>query len=363
MLVNTYDVFGDYYVITVASLAEGQWRGRGIEIPDNRFLEVMQLASSLARGREEEIMERRGKSKEATGVPRILPMTGNDKKPFERALSCLNIPPRSMISEILRKVNPDMAKRDCPKVTAPSFVKPDMYEHGRYPGYKGNTEVEVEVDPVYLVVAVAGWVLSRLGETMMNKGERIGVHLFPVNVDRQFTVLPSLVRDMPKIPGFFPSTAFLLWLTYQMVKSKAVISSGLNIYAVSDAAGQSPAAVVSGYTTSVERLLDYKIFKDRRAFALEAVTAEALKYDSKERRNLAIRISNLLYEVLMGSRRSEELMYIVNREILSIKLKIAKTKTMPKMSKENKRFYEMVSILANMITEALEHDDLGCHLH
>ncbi|ABP95300.1 MULTISPECIES: type I-A CRISPR-associated protein CsaX [Metallosphaera] len=341
MLVNTYDIFGDYYVITVASLGEGQWRGRGLEIPDNRFLDVMQLASSLARGKEEERRKRIEKTKKIEGILRILPLSGNDKKPFEQALSCLNIPTQSTISEILGKANPDMAKKECQKVSAPSFVKPEMYEYGKYPGYRGSTKVEVKVDPVYLVVAVAGWVISRLGEAMISNSDRVGIHLFPVSVDRQFSVLPSLVKDSPLIPGFYPSTAFLLWLAYQMVSRKAEIRSGINIYAVSDAGGQSPTTVVGGFTTSVERLLENKIFRDEQAYAVEAVTREALRYDSGKR-DYAIRISNLLYEVLMGSRRSEELMYFANRELLSINL----TK-----SKEDKRLYEMMSMLARKIAE------------
>ncbi|MCG3109174.1 hypothetical protein L3N51_01464 [Metallosphaera sp. J1] len=345
MLVNTYDVFGDYYVITVASLAGGRWSDGRVEIPDQEFLNVIQTASSLARQREEERRKRIEKTKKIKGVLRVLPLSGNDKKPFEQALTCLNIPTQSTISEILNKVTPNMkVTPQCSKISAPSFVKPEMYEYGKYPGYRGSTKVELKVDPIYLMVATAGWVISRLGEAKVGNNDRIGIHLFPVDVDHLFSPLPSLVKSSPFIPGFYPSTAFLLWLAYQMVSRRAEITSGMNIYAVSDAGGSSPASVVGGFTTSVERLLRSEIFKSDVAYVVERISSEALRYDSS-RRDFAIRISNLLYEILMGSRRVEELVYFTNRELLSIRMRKSK------VSDEERKLYEMASRLGLRVME------------
>jgi len=318
--VRLYGVFGDNYVIAVASLANGRRVGDWVEIQDPELVGSMRVGAEVARVREDRIakgMERRGKAKRE-GPIRLLPLSRNDRNAFEDALSCYNIPAQSSVSEILSKF--DVKPRQCQSVTAPSFVKPEFYEYSRSPGYAGNRKVEVRVDPTYLLVSILGWVLTRLGSARVGKEGRVGVHVFPMGADQSLSVLPELLKGVDNIPGIYPMTAFNLWLASTMISKGAVVNVPMKVYAVEDAAGQSPAAINSGYVVDVRRILGHQIVGDQGVVnAVLGLTWEALSPDA-DNRAFAIRACDLLFEVIMGSKREEDLLYFANRELYSARM-------------------------------------------
>ncbi|AEB95260.1 type I-A CRISPR-associated protein CsaX [Metallosphaera cuprina] len=341
--INMQGIFGDFYVMTFATLAGGRRTETGVEIEDENFVDVIRIAKEVA-----EVKEERRKNPKKQEPIMILPMSGNDKKPFEKVLRCLNIPTQSTISEILSKVNVDMAEK-CEKVSAMSFIKPDMYEYGRVPGYEEgknqSRKSEIKIDALYLITSVAGWVLSRLGEAS-SEGSRVGVHIFPIDVSQSFHNLPVLMEKVDRIPGLYPTTAFLLWLSYQMIKNGALITDAMQIYTMSDAGGMSPATVKEGYRVSLERIvnrLNGKLGNDQNY--LERLTSDAMSPKS-ETRSFSIRVCNLLYEVIMGSKRETDLLYFANRELYSINVTKSDESSKDLKEKNKLEVYRAASKLA-----------------
>jgi len=332
MRVKLYDIFGDNYIIAVASLAKGSRRLKDeIEISDEEVENVSNIAYQIAKAKEDSIQKRTKKRV-------MLPMSGNDKKkPFRSVLKCFNIPPDSNLSEILEKITPEEKK--CEKVSALSFIKPELYEFGRYPGYVGNRKNDIKIEPSYVMLSVVGWTLTRLGVAPFSRGERVGIHLFPQDIDYSFIVIPNLLKGIDYIPGFQPLTAFTLWLTYKMVSTNAIIDQS-RMYVISDAGGMSTASVVSGYSIGVKKILENKIFYESISYMLRDIAADALNPDSSTR-SFSIQVSNLIYEVLMGSKRREELLYISNRELNSL--------INSNISENDKKIYKYAAIVSNKI--------------
>ncbi|MEM3848786.1 MAG: hypothetical protein QXS42_03370, partial [Zestosphaera sp.] len=142
------------------------------------------------------------------------------------------------------------------------------------------------------------------------------------------------------------TTAFLLWLSYQMIKNGTLITDAMQIYTMSDAGGSSPATVKEGYRVSLERIvnrLNGKLGNDQNY--LERLTSDAMSPES-DTRSFSIRVCNLLYEVIMGSKRETDLLYFANRELYSIN--VTKSDEISKDPKEKNKLqvYRAASKLA-----------------
>ncbi|MCY0860744.1 MAG: type I-A CRISPR-associated protein CsaX [Sulfolobaceae archaeon] len=308
MKVPLYGIFGDNFIITIASLSKNVKRvGNEVEFDDKELRDVVILASQIAK-------EREGKGKF------VFPLSGNDKKAFSSALKCYNIPDGSPVSSILDKFANSLDK-ECEEVSAISTIKPEFYEFARSPGYSGGRKAQIKVEPKYVLLSLAGWVISRLGRAPLGQGDYVSVHAFPVDIDQRFGVIPSLLKELSSglLPGTEPITALTIWLASKMVKTQAIIDQ-MFLYFISDPAGQNPATITSGHLISVKRIVENEKFKEINGIA-EVLADYALNPNPQlqcDIRSFSIRVINLLFEVLNGSKSDVELLYFTNRELFSL---------------------------------------------
>ncbi|MEW9492341.1 MAG: type I-A CRISPR-associated protein CsaX, partial [Candidatus Aramenus sulfurataquae] len=308
-----YNIFGDNFVIALASLTKNARRSLdSVEFDDVSLKNALLTASQLSK--ERKITDKKGKQTELD-----FPKSGNDKESFNEALQCFNIPEGAQVSDILSKFAASIPQLPpCDEVTAPSMLRPEHYEYVRTPGFyrRIKASAKAQVSPVYVLVSLAGWVLTRLGRAPVGKGEYVGVYAFPIDVEKRFGMIPSLLKELgtKDVPGTEPSTALAIWLASKMLKSHAPIDQ-LMIYTVSEPVGKEPAAVTNGQLISVGRLLSNERFREIHeeagAIAEKALSPNPWECDAN---NFSVKFSNLLFEVLSGSKREVELAYLANRE-------------------------------------------------
>ncbi|WP_246263951.1 type I-A CRISPR-associated protein CsaX [Metallosphaera tengchongensis] len=336
MTVPLYDIFGDNFVITLASLTSNARRTLdSVEFDERELRDALLTASEVAKARE--------------GAGKFdFPRSGNDKRSFSASLKCFNIPEGTPVSTALEKVANSLSPQpSCEEVSSLSMLKPEFYEYARTPGFYGGRKTGIEVSPTYVMLSVAGWVLSRLGRAPVANREYVGVYAFPIDIDRKFSTIPSLLKSLGNgmIPGTEPATALSIWLASKMLESKAIVDQVM-LYFMSEPGGQSPARVTSGQIVSVERLVKHKKFSDVHKTA-EIIARRALSPDPWEcdKGGFSVRFSNLLFEVLTGSRREVELTYFANREYMSWRNSDDDKK------KECLDYYKSASSIANKVAE------------
>lgn len=298
MKIPIYNIFGDNYIRQVAIEAEKYKEYKDyIEIDDNELKNVLNVASQIAE-------ERESKSKKGKEV-NILPLSGNDKKAWEKSLECHNFNNTAPLSVVLKNFS---GPKECEEVTAPSFVKPEYYEFSRIPGQPGKDKSKLEIQPYYLIVASAGWVLSRIGKAKLKENDWVGINIF---TDTR-SLIYNIVKDMNVIPGIKPETAFALWIASKLKEANAN-PNVVKVYMLSDAGGQQPTTIRGEFTLELGRLLRDK--KDFITNDLAQIASDALNSDS-ETKNYSAKVVNLIYEVLTGSKELEELIYIANRDLV-----------------------------------------------
>jgi CRISPR-associated protein CsaX len=161
------DIFGDNLVKQVG-VNSGSYKFTSvkgmpyIEIDDKELRITLDVACQIA--------ERLEKNKR-----RPIPLSWNDKKPVEKVLTCFRFSPSDSISTVLKKF--DLNSEPCEIDSLPSFIKPEFYEYGRVPGKPGGEKSKMRVDGRYVILAIAGWLLSRVGTAKMGN-EWVGVHVF-----------------------------------------------------------------------------------------------------------------------------------------------------------------------------------------
>ena len=297
MLVPLYDIFGDNLVKQVG-VNSGSYKFTSvkgmpyIEIDDKELSITLDVASQIA--------ERLEKNKR-----RVIPLSGNDKKPVEKVLKCFRFSPSDSISTVLKKF--DLNSGPCEIDSLPSFIKPEFYEYGRVPGKPGGEKSKMRVDGRYVILAIAGWLLSRVGTAKMGN-EWVGVHVFT-------TTKSLLYNAYGDFAGVKPETAFIILLAKRVIESNSNISSA-RVYLVSDAGGQNPTVILGGFTVDLSRFLEKKeLINDDLIYLAE----DALKSDNENQgfntKDFSTRVVNLVYEIINGSKKVEELLYFTNREV------------------------------------------------
>jgi len=312
MQVPLYNIFGDNYILQLASEAkEARITTKYVEIEDSELEKVLGMASEIA------------EDKEKSQKKFYIPLSGNDRKPWEEALSCYNIPQTTALSQIFRGFS---KVKECDEVSAPSFIKPEHYEFGRVPGKVEKEKIEVE--PHYVILAAAGWVLTRIGSARVGNNEFVGVNVF----SPQGGILYGLDKGLENsyIPGISPETAFSLWLSKKvsdLVKSNIMVSF-LRVYIMTDAGGNKPNVINGGFTIDVGKILSKRelLTKELEIIAKRALEVgdrgdkEDKNKDKNKKEHIArdyyIRLVNYIYEYINGSKRIEDLLYFANRDLL-----------------------------------------------
>ena len=301
MRIPLYNIFGDNYILQLATEAENaKRRPTYVEIEEEDLTETLKLAAEIAEEREKS--QRRF----------LLPLSENDNTTWNIALRCYNFPQNTSLSQVFRGFS--QLKR-CYDVTPPSFIKPEYYEFGRYPGRVEKGKIRVA--PHYIILSAAGWVLTRVGRANVGGNQFVGVNVF----SPQEGILYSLDKELKDslLPGVKPETAFSLWISKKIADLVGIsMPSFLRVYIMTDATLNRPTVIRGGFTIEVSKILSKKrLLTDE----LEEIAAKALKVDSGpgERltsRNFYIKLANYIYEYINGSKKLEDLIYFANRDLL-----------------------------------------------
>lgn len=306
MRIPLYNTFGDNYIIQLATEAGGaKILPKCVEIDDDRLMEVLKLAAQIAKERERQKQEAIKKSKkQGNKVGILIPLHPNDRRyGWKGVLSCYGYTENTQLSEMFEKFE----VKKCDEVSAPTFIKPERYESDRAGG-------EVKVEPYYVILATAGWVLTRIGTIIEKKDKNvttIGVHVF----SPEGGILYSLNKRIAgRLLGTKPETAFSLWISKKVldVLSANAFVSFLKVYTITDPIKNQPTVINGEFTVEVGKILAkaHLLTGD-----LEDIVLKALKSDY-EMRDYYIRLVNYIYEYINGAKRIEDLLYFANRDLL-----------------------------------------------
>lgn len=312
--VPLYGIFGDNFIRQVA-VEVGEYREvvsgnrTFIEVDSNDLLNVLKMASDRAKN-----------------MNKVVPMNNNDQGIYNKILNSLGLSGADPMWKVLSSYKPNNNDFVKDELSPISFLKPDIYEYARLPGKPGGTPARniIKVSLGYTVLAMAGWVLSRLGSTQLNENEWVGVHAF----SSVRTSLQTLIGHLLKVrkgllPGIKPETALSLWLAINTIKANIVVDNFiLEIYVVSDAYGRKSTTLKGGFAVNLSRLITRKELlmpgneSSMDSPYLERLATTALETNSRRayERDFAIRFTNLVYEYVNGSRRLEDLLYYAYRE-------------------------------------------------
>ncbi|MGC8567284.1 MAG: type I-A CRISPR-associated protein CsaX [Caldisphaera sp.] len=303
MEIPLYNIFGDNYIIQCArETGNSNILSNKVEIDDNELRKVLKSAREIAKNMENRAAE--------IGISNILPLSRNDTSPWNKTLQYYRLS-TTVLSEVFEHFErfTDKLTSVKDKVSAPSFVKPEFYEYGRSPGMVERTrKVELQVEPYYLIIAAAGWVLTRLGKAKVNEGKYVGVHVFPSK--GSIFHLTQSVKGV--VPGIKPETAFGLWIAIKVKKSVAGLFSMMRIYTISDATLRNPTTVNGGFYIDLTKLDEKKKLLNKE---LETIASNALRINSNMRERYIV-LANYIYEYLTGSKRLEDLLYFANRDLI-----------------------------------------------
>jgi len=306
MKIPLHNTFGDNYIIQLATEAgEAKILPEYVEIDDDRLKDILELVAEIAKERERQKQETIKKSKkQGNKVGILIPLHPNDRRyGWKGVLSCYGYTEDTQLSEMFE----NFEVKECNKVSAPTFIKPERYEYDRAGG-------EVKVEPYFVILAAAGWVLTRIGTIIEKKGKNIitiGVHVF----SPEGGILYSLNKKIAgRLPGIKPETAFSLWISKKVldVLSANTFVSFLKVYTITDPIQNQPTVINGEFTVEVGKILAKA---DLLTGNLEDIVFKALKSDY-EMRDYYIRLVNYIYEYINGAKRIEDLLYFANRDFL-----------------------------------------------
>ncbi|QIW22822.1 type I-A CRISPR-associated protein CsaX [Sulfolobus sp. S-194] len=293
MIVPLYNLFGDNLVVQVAVNAKDS---KPLTIKGKPYLEINDKEVRIALDTASDIAQKFEKDNR-----RPIPLSANDKKVIEKVLKCFNFSSSDPISNVLKSFDTEHSK-ECYVDNVPSFIKPEYYELIRVPGKPGGQKMSVKVDASYVIIAIAGWLFSRIGYARVG-GETIGVNVFTSTKSMLYTTYGQF-------SGVKPETAFIFLLADRVIKSGSNISSA-RVYLMSDAGGQNPTIILGGFSVDFSKLLEKKELIDDDLIRL----AQDATNDQSQTNDFSARIVELVYEVIGGAKRVEDLVYLANRYV------------------------------------------------
>lgn len=343
MILPLYNLFGDNLVLQVAVNSKAKVVTRGgqphIEFNDDELRIVLDTASGAAS---------RFEAKNQSPVP----MSKNDKTPWEKAIKQFGFTLSDPLSKILK--NFDIKQEKVEEIdNVPSFIKPEYYEFVRVPGKPGGKRASFKVDPRYVILAAAGWILSRVGYAELGEKGTVGINVF--------TTTPSwLHKDFGRLPGVAPITALLFLLASKAIATNSSISV-VKVFFVSDASGKEPTKILSEFTADLTRILEKKDLVTRELIDL-AEDALSCSSSPSQARNaqkpvktksdtctFSAKVIDLIYEYIHGARRAEDIAYYTNRYI-SVEIRKVKTGD---FCKENRIYCEAYRYAQRLLRETI----------
>ena len=291
-----------------------------------------------------EIIERRRREETLRRLSE-LPMNNNDKKIFMKLCAELKceLDPIAILkaySDVLsspRVGGLDRLRRGLENFSVsdghalPSIFKLELYALTRSTLFKDGFSIDPKVSSDFLVLMLAGYLISRVGRTMLDRRDWVSVHVLPSELmwSRGWWRLILHERLSGLWCGIRPVDALILHLLTNLWDLLANEPHDLLILGVIDPMGRRPAAsAVSIHAPLREmyirsgRLLEYISAEEESKNALNWLVRKALTIDQLGR-EVAEKFVKLIFLAIQGDRMAlEELSLMSSRletRILSIK--------------------------------------------
>jgi hypothetical protein len=207
------------------------------------------------------------------------------------------------------------------RFAALSIFKPEQYEYGHSLG--NSKKYTMNLDLHSTVLGMAGFIQARIGKVPIRKQDYITVLITPEYLSKKIENITlkkykegmKLIRGN-QIPGLSPVEALTLWLGLTYSTSEM---DSINVFAIREPFGQTPSSLYHRYTFNLKAFMSIAE-RIRNAGSLyaenyEYLLKEALKSNAKER-TFAINIVKKIFQVINGTERPEQLIYIASREAL-----------------------------------------------
>ncbi len=270
-------------------------------------------------------------------MPVRIPVSGNDKKVLKEMLSELGIRREVDAIEFIESVKNNLSTIFSSKTKNRliDVLKPEFYEFNRIAGYsKYNFIKHKQFSFSTIVLSLAGYLGCSIGRVRIDDKDTINIVVTPLIsstgsgfiIDHRYQVgynsgLKSLIDYTFKksfwFDGLYPETALIL-LMAQLVGGVDV-----TVYGVKEPGGNNPASIYAAMQISLSEtnklLQRYGLVSDQSTIdPLTMIVQYALNLQKKnnDARNLAIRFSQILYEVIHEVKPLTELIYTANREYM-----------------------------------------------
>ena len=290
MKVQLYNVFADNYILQLAYEAEDYTISSNyVEIEDEKIIKVLNKVAEIA------------DHKALMTKDKDLPFTKpNDTNARDIIFKCYNI----IDTEILLSTLFKQEVKECGKVTAPAFIKPERYEYDK-------AGKRFQVSTQYVVLALAGWVLTKVIDIKDGKE----VHMFMPNKDILYNLQLNLESGKLDILEK-PETALSLLLASEINNVIDTVGAvKLNYAHVYIMKKKDPLYMISsGSMIELGKLLSEK-GRQLLNRQLETFAKKALN-EKDDMRTYYIRLVNYIYEYITGSRRIEDIIYFANRDLM-----------------------------------------------
>ena len=304
MKIPLHDIFGDNFIIQLATEAEdAEITPDHVQIDDDKLMKLLKMIADISEEKEKQKQEtikrtKNKEQKEGGGKNIIIPFAGNDSRTvWKDVLSCYSYSENIQLSEMLR----NFEMKECKKVAVMSFMRPEWYEFN-----KAMRKVEIKVEEYYVLLAMAGWVLTNISNT-----GNIFINIF----SPQGGILFSLNKDIGgKTLGARPETAFSLWITKKIldILSSNTIVNYIKVYILTR--GSNTINLANEFSVDTARLLSKPHLLTN---TLERIAYRALQ-DKNELRGYYIHLVNYIYQYITNPKKIDELLYFANRDTLII---------------------------------------------
>lgn len=300
-------------------------------------------------------IEERGTKGDKPKAP-IIPLTGDEKASYKKVAQTLGLQENATLSELLdRYFQQKTDNKFDQEYSAPTALIPEFYEYNRVLGY-ADTQRKKEpyrmLDLHTYLLGLAGYVTSYLDRVKTSGARRVEVHLLPTQGGAHRETVTNWIELYDKIrfslKGIMPATSLLLWLSL-----KTHYEGTVEILALKPARGQNPTTIWATFNLDLTRSSKILGDVDQYADTLTELIEDSLNpsRSSITRSNIALRISQLIYEVINDVKPPEELMYIGAREGVLSAIKEVNGSKLGAEDKMYARYSKLVRHLYHKLTK------------
>ncbi|MEM1635980.1 MAG: hypothetical protein QW794_03065 [Thermosphaera sp.] len=262
-----------------------------------------------------------------------LPMSGNDRKVFMKLCYELGceldlVQIFGAYSDILGSKSIDNLRKGLEKFdivaegySLPSIFKLELYGLTRTTLFKDGFSIDPRVSPDFLLLMLAGYILSRVGRARIDERNWVSVHVFPTELAWSKSCWQRLHEELSGLwRGVRPTDALTLFLLAKLWNLLKDEPHNLLVLGVADPSGRKPAAIDMSINAPLKDI--YIRAKDKLNLLFEQEWKKDIfirliekALDARQQnREIAEKFVKLLFLSLQGDTRAlEELLLLSSR--------------------------------------------------